>query len=204
MPYFDDAGTKPHGDVKSLTGNHRSVFRQSQIYKSAVFVEGIDSTSLLIGRGWAGFLIVSGHPEEQPERGEEQCYNDRPERASSSLSHDHASLLLSQKVGRWARAGRASSCARTLRLRSGQASREPALSLSKGRLSPHKPLIGQRLRANCQSRNAPAAKAPRPSPARVMDERTSARLWLTRLDSGYGPTAGPSTAPSLALRLRSE
>jgi hypothetical protein len=158
MPYFDDAGTKPHGDVKSLTGNHRSVFRQSQIYKSAVFVEGIDSTSLLIGRGWAGFLIVSGHPEEQPERGEEQCYNDRPERASSSLSHDHASLLLSQKVGDWAR----------------REAIGAALDGQPGAAVLHKPLIGQRLREYCQSRNAPAARAPTPRAARVMEERTSA------------------------------
>jgi hypothetical protein len=103
MPYFDGTDTKPHGDVKSLTGNHRSVFRQSQIYKSAVFVEGVDSTSLRIWRGWAGLLIVSGHPEEQAEGREKQCYNNRPQRPYSSLNHDHASHLLSQKVGDWAR-----------------------------------------------------------------------------------------------------
>jgi hypothetical protein len=188
MPYFDGAGTKPHGDVKSLSRNHRSVFRQSQVDKSAVLVQRIDSAGLLIWGGWAGFLIVSGRPEEQPERREKQCYRSHSQRPYPSLSHDHTSLPLSQKVGRWARAGR-SSCARTN---------------SRGRLSLHKPLIGQRLRAYCQSRNAPAARAPRPSPARVMEERISAWRRLTRLDSGYGPTAGSSTAPSLALRFWSE
>ena len=101
-----------------------------------------------------------------------------PRKAQEEAPETRSIVPESGGLGQCRKAVELRSTGQPLRLRSGQARAAVPIWA--------KWLMSQRLRASCQRRRPPAARAPRPSPARFMVARTSASRWRTRSDSGKG------------------